>query len=205
MPTEKPVLFSGEMVRAILDGRKTQTRRVIKPQFAKTWGYGVRNQDPEYFSVHVDIKEPNGEWRWLRCPYGKRGDRLWVRETWRKGITIDGLAVEYRADLSRRFLDDYPDKSTDWYHLDDMPWRPSIFLPRWASRITLEIVNVKVERVNEISEKDAIAEGACCAYDSDGQMCAFNNLWDSINAKRGYPFDSGAWVWVISFKRVTPT
>lgn len=184
----KPIIFSGEMVRAILDGHKTQTRRVIKPQFNQTWGAGVRNQDPDYFSVHVDIKEPDGEWRWLRCPYGKAGDILWVRETW---AHVDG-AIWYAAD------------GIDIPRNDGVKLRPSIHMPRWASRITLEITNVRVERLFDISQEDAKAEGVSIeATRTLTHVGAFAITWDAINKKRGYGWEGGTnpWLWVVEFRR----
>ena len=136
------------------------------------------------------------------CPYGRPGDLLWVRET--HGIQLKlgespdypkGLVV-YRADL--------PEDSNFQYEGGGSAWRPSIHMPRWASRITLEITGVRVERVQDISEKDAIAEGAAFRKDEDGELDAFNNIWDIINEKRGYSWDNNPWVWVIEFKKVKP-
>ena len=197
---ERPILFSGPMVRAILDGRKTQTRRVVKPQ-------------PEWvpYPAHVcEPGEPVGFWAWQRTPrnfhdsvhedfarhnpFGAVGDRLWVRETW-AGLEIgDDVAVSYRADVPE-----------DAHKFDR--WRSPIHMPRWASRITLEITDVRVERVQEISEADAIAEGVTAYADahlSKGHdrtpVEVFAYLWDSLNAKRGYGWDVNPWVWVISFR-----
>lgn len=191
MPTEKPILFSGEMVRAILDGRKTQTRRVIKPQprfdrmgltdasfvntYDETWAYP--NVCPE---------------KYYKCPYGKPGDLLWVRETWRESEshTWAGCqnldAIHYKADH------DEPDA--------DGCWRPSIHMPRWASRITLEVTNVRVERLQDILVEDSLKEG----MDHNPMNCPrmeFAQLWNSINEKRGYGWETNPWVWVVEFER----
>jgi hypothetical protein len=221
---ERPILFSGEMVRAILDGRKHMTRRVIKPQFSKTWGQGVRNQDPDYFSVHVDIREPNGEWRWLRCPYGKKGDRLWVKETWAAiwpdldPVPLRECNIEYRADSNAPYPGEWPADEAR-ANPDAPKWRPSIYMPRWASRLTLEVTGVKVERVQDISDEDAMAEGVYEWYKQmqlphegwsywspvhgSGAANKFRQLWDSINGSRpGCAWQDNPFVWCVSFRRV---
>lgn len=191
---ERPILFSGEMVRAILDGRKTQTRRVITDQ-------SVISLRPDGSLGKV---QP-------RCKHGQPGDRLWVRETWAMEGTDETstLPLQYKADRS------------DW--LKCSKWRPSIHMPRWASRITLEIESVRLERVQEITEEDAIAEGSflgrckCLAMQEKPRSpiealfkqtsChkhgkEFRALWDSINQPRGFGWYVNPWVWVITFKRV---
>lgn len=203
---ERPILFNGEMVRAILDGRKTQTRRVVKSQpvpeparfelFCKPDGLWV----PCSTSGKIGIFEPQDFW----CPYGTPGDRLWVRETW--------VAASKWDDTRPR---DIPEGEPFCYPASEeqrgISWgknRPSIFLPRWASRILIEVVSVKVERVQEISEDDAIAEGITeeqameWYYDGPHFTGPFIDLWDSINAKRGYDWDANPWVWVVEFKRI---
>lgn len=196
---ERPIMFSGEMVRAILDGRKTQTRRVIatdtRPQSADTFmrgfppnpvnvrnGFGYAKCDAPPGSRSVSYRVP-----W---PYGDIGDRLWVRETFAfYPKTFYGDKVLYRA------------VSEQWA----LPWKPSIFMPRRASRITLEITMVRVERVQEISEEDAIAEGVRMNNSTHWETEAresFRRLWDSLNAKRGFGWDKNPWVWVIEFKKL---
>lgn len=170
---ERPIIFSGPMVRAILDGRKTQTRRVVKLNAsgrAQRKGRNWHLADPECV---------------LACPYGVPGDRLWVRETWQDG----NGGIYYATDGNTA-----------------APWKPSIYMPRWASRITLEVVSVRVERLNEIGEEDAIAEGSQCAGvpASLTNRGAFAKLWDSINAKT-HPWASNPWVWVVEFKRLEAT
>lgn len=215
---ERPILFSGEMVRAILDGRKTQTRRVVKPQFDKTWGRGVRRGDDAY-SVHVDIMEDSGEWKWIKCPYGKPGDRLWVRENGWEPPETTPYMIQMGADTWPNYMYD-ADGGDDGEWCKENGWkrRPSIHMPRWASRLTLEVTEVRVERVQEISEEDANAEGIVCKWIQRGpagdlsQRCdrygntatkLFEQLWDSINGTK-HPWASNPWVWVVSFKRVEP-
>jgi len=185
---ERPILFSGPMVRAILEGRKTMTRRIVKhPPF---------ESNDEGLLTEWAIGN-------IKCPYGQPGDRLWVRETWINYPLAghDGCSGPiYRADV------DLNDKCASGHG----GWKPSIFMPRWASRINLEITDIKVERLREISEEDAKNEGVECNY--VGHMPAsdnmgmyrfwFKDLWDHINKKRGYGWDVNPYVWVVSFKRI---
>jgi len=195
---ERPILFKGEMVQAILAGTKTQTRRLVK----LTDTDRVR-EIRSCRNWHLD--DPNAA---MACPYGQRGDRLWVRETYR----FDGLdpnigmkekdpeTVQYREDEDDEFV----------------AWRPSIFMPRWASRITLEITGVRVERLNNISEADAMAEGV--AQDNQPDPCnnmwcvkgtqvqgwnsaksACAALWESINGPGSWA--ANPFVWVIEFTK----
>lgn len=166
---EKPIIFSTEMVRAILDGRKTQTRRVIKDKYIKS-----RWHDAE------------GEHILAVCPY-EAGDRLWVRETWVP--SFHGLDCLYKAD----------EASNELFPVNK--WKPSIHMPRWASRINLKITEVRAERINDISTEDCMAEGLEQRIPYEGFRYRFRRLWDSINAKRGYSWESNPWVWVIEFKR----
>lgn len=204
---DRPIIFSGPMVRAILEGRKTQTRRVIKGCVERGGEYTHERHEQGWFP---------------RCPYGVPGDRLWVRETWRL-IAWDGdvktVGIDYPADGDSG--------CTNYVNRDDhlaiarrllsRKKRPSIHMPRWVSRITLEVAGVRVERVQEIAEADAIAEGidvenvwgiGNAAPDPDGgytdPVTAFHKLWDSINAKRGYSWESNPFVWVVEFKVVKP-
>lgn len=232
---ERPILFSGEMVRALLAGRKTQTRRIITDRrewaakalpkltalvpegagFSMRVGYGG---DP--LAGHVGMT-------W--CPYGGPGDRLWVRETWGirdatsgaqlvpgnlLGRQPTGTRIVYRADA------DGPEMQS-W-------WAPSIHMPRWASRLTLDVVSVRAERLHAITEDDARAEGVepepcgccerleACEVGANGGRCctcclgtgvgesfasAYANLWDAINGARG-PWASNPWVWVLTFHRI---
>lgn len=179
----RPILFSAPMVRAILDGTKTQTRRVVKSR-----------KDPD-FGCNMSPGEIAGDEKSHRlCPYGQPGDRLWVRETFLGWYnTTDGSfshAAAYRA---------------DGYELEHgEKWQPSIHMPRAASRITLEITRVRVERLQAINEVDAIAEGApwaACGSPQEGSHKAgYAQLWESINGTGSW--DVNPWVWVVEFKRV---
>ena len=216
-PKEHPILFSGAMVRAILDGRKTQTRRVVKPQ------------PDEVFERSGDVLLAWGEEARsvsVQCPYGAPGDLLWVREThayiWPapvdngmvyddehpegRPIRRDECEVEYRADTGNAYPGDWPPEDARG-NSEAPKWSPSIFMPRWASRLTLRVTDVRVERLQSISEADAEAEGAePILVPPDGGSCpfceGFRRLWDSINAKRGHGWDTNPWVWVVSFERV---
>ena len=191
---ERPILFSGEMVRAILDGKKTQTRRVVKDlQWAespvKVAHIGKRVGTPEAL-----------------CPYGQPGDHLWCRETWGHNGSLN-CPIHYRAD------------EPEWKNESLNPnakWHPSIHMPRWASRILLEIVAVRVERLQEISDSDALAEGVTIREDAriaahiagspeTPAIMEYWHLWESINgSKPGKSWQDNPWVWVIEFKRVEP-
>jgi hypothetical protein len=204
---EHPILFSGAMVRAILEGRKTMTRRVIKeiPTTGYRWGgwivEGARGDEGKATVVPEGNSKYCGTGQILaRCPYGQPGDRLWVRETWHcpeslKDGVRDGTAprtyIEYRADMPHMII-------------CDGGWTPSLFMPRWASRILLEITAIRVERVQDISDQDAEREGVDITNASIPGYCRerFRWLWDSINAKRGFGWDANPWVWVVEFKRV---
>lgn len=176
---EHPILFSGPMVEAILEGRKTQTRRIIKPQLrveeypnmpgvlftpygGKDWWVNSQPSHPAHISKACD-KQP--------------GDRLWVRETWAMYSPLD---VVYRAGSKTSCTG---------------RWKPSIHMPRWASRITLEVASVRVERLQDITEADAKAEGFESVSD-------FKTLWEKLNKKSGFGWDANPWVWVIQFKEV---
>lgn len=199
---ERPILFSAPMVRAILAGKKSQTRRIVKP----------RREDGAIVDVNPDGMpiERSGGGRGFRavrlevldrCPYGVPGDRLWVRETFRAGgsgnLKVVGLlaGIHYRADL------DEPEAPGQW--------KPAIFMPHWASRITLAVTSVRVERLQDISEEDARAEGMEGNHaigDERGFVATMQNVyrrtfargWDGINGKRG-SWDDNPWVWVVGF------
>lgn len=159
---ERPILFRGPMVQAILRWSKTQTRRIIKPQPPAERPCAERDQFgpgwrwwPERVAHGRDDRHwPEGELSWLFCPYGQPGDRLWVRETW--ALKPDAAPVYDRSDLWR--LCAYRIDGETWSPRPER-WRSPIHMPRWASRITLEITGVRVERLQDISEEDAVAEG----------------------------------------------
>ena len=208
---ERPILFSAPMVRAIRDGRKSQTRRVVKP----VRGFEENNV------CRPDLAEDNhavwwhGEYETVGClqdcPYGQPGDRLWVRESYR--LCAEADAVKARdTDAGYRV----------WYEADaphqpgEGKLRPGIFMPRWASRITLEVTGVRVERLQDISELDAIAEGLDRVPDGAAQFgvkglarswhndprVGYRHLWESINGPGSC--DANPWVWVVEFRRVQP-
>ena len=254
---ERPILFSAPMVRALLAGTKTQTRRVVKPQ-------------PHEDRLHRSVDSPDkfvcaGEHTWwsgnhtqsiyhsARCPYGQPGDRLWVRETWQ--VARETLDYETGGEYD---VFEWPDELGDprlhlngdarfgmkaglfyvadgehknpsvFYNLTgidnktilrprEITWRPSIHMPRWASRISLGITSVRVERLQDISIEDAKAEGAWGPDDSvvekvanhfgihhfdTNPRLAYQMLWEQINGPDSW--DANPWVWVIEFKRITP-
>lgn len=242
---ERPILFSSAMVRAILDGRKTMTRRVVKPQ--------PHGDSP---GVYADLYNHGPEWAfWLPdnrmtetrtwpCPYGVPGNRLWVRETWqdahpcavqpgrysqegRAGIpgpplvmyrTIyrasggDPLPVWHPRKAGAPFRTSDPSEADPvWLKLypngSECGWTPSIRMPRWASRLTLEVTAIRVERLQAITDEDAHKEGciATCRPGEDLYTAGMNfaRLWDSINGKRpGCAWGDDPWVWVVEFKRI---
>lgn len=216
---ERPILFSGPMVRALIDGRKSHTRRI------------VRVPDPGAFVEAVEVREgvaffspsngPNGA-RSVRCPYGQPGDWLWVRETFTR-IRGNGVRLWYRAD------GEPTDRNGNVLPTSpcEPRWCPSIFMTRAESRLTLEVVSVRVERLHAITEEDARAEGVVegripadedgpgrVGYvlgDDDGRCVlhptrrkAFEVGWDGINGERA-PWASNPWVWVVGFSVVHPT
>lgn len=206
---EYPIIFSGPMVRAILEGRKIQTRRVIKPQPDKE----VKQVG---FSFFANFAEGEIEWRYergkfrivkCRCPYGKQGDQLWVRETFATpGNWDDHKPSELLENwfipqqLKYRATEEFPEGG---YYT----WRPSIFMPRWASRITLQVERIRVERLQDITEEDAIAEGVLDPTldpTIKGYLAAtlFIDLWNEICAKRGFGWNANPWVWVVEFSTV---
>ena len=223
--SEKPILFQGAMVRAILEARKTQTRRLVKPQPSDVW----RPTVGLYHPIVVDrngVEQPGpvvygaaDENEGRKCPYGMPTEHLWVRETWAHvpvrepgGGQGDQMGVIYRADGDAAF-DVLPD---EWEFIG--PWKPSIHMPRWASRITLEVCSVRVERLCDISEADALAEGISwpdrngrayrppidLAGVSEARIAAerYRELWESIHGADSW--DLNPWVFVIHFRRIKP-
>jgi hypothetical protein len=191
---ERPILFSGEMVVAILEGRKTQTRRVIKLR-----DFNANTQIP--WGGEWEYRDARGNWwdvstkRLIEkfCPYGKQGDRLWVRETF-------GLQLEPCEDYPKGYVIYKADGGDFQYEGGGSAWTPSIFMPRWASRITLDILSVRVERLQNISCVDSMAEGS---PDGANPQVWFTNEWDTVNFNRPeYWWSSNPWVWAIEFKVV---
>ena len=213
--SEKPILFSGPMVRAILDGRKTMTRRVMKFNAKQCKDWGITGSADAYdVTPHSDGKA----WGFLvagdmgyadvKCPYGGPGDRLWVREAFRYWFQEDVLmdCIDYAAGgapMKPEGLDFDTGMRFSERCAADSKFRPSIHMPRWASRLTLEVTTVRVERLQDISEADARAEGCPVECQEGNAVDWFSGLWDGINAKCGYGWDSNPWVWVIEFKTTT--
>ncbi|HBQ6832556.1 TPA: hypothetical protein L8N98_001047 [Klebsiella quasipneumoniae subsp. similipneumoniae] len=233
---ERGMIFNGEMVRAILDGRKTQTRRPIKWKQTRFTEIGER-EDGSKWPWSEDAEHACDFWH--PCPFGAVGDRIWVRETWgvvSHAFSDDGLMIDWVPDRPATAIHEMPfgngyysgyaiyaaDGDFTWgdddaYEDGRSCWKPSIHMPRAASRILLEITDVRVERLNAISEEDAEAEGIDMEALYDSQDCydciadhnmtgrptvtgAFKYLWESIYGEEGWK--STPWVWVIEFKRV---
>lgn len=213
---ELPILFSGEMVRALLDGRKTQTRRIVKPHIVDRF---VLDSDGKllgsYKEGDVDSYPTIDD-----APY-QPGDILYVRETWTIG---DVGSYSYNYGPERRVVDFYykADDSMECKIVSEeladkmetllerleaggdegMNWKPSIHMPKEAARIWLEVTNVRVERLQEITYDDCLREGMWNYGTDVDTLAAFQELWQNLNAKRGYGWDVNPWVWVIEFKRL---
>ena len=195
--SERPILFSAPMIRALLAGTKTQTRRVVKLPAATM----DRFNSPAASGVAHFLRDSHMRDVLKLCPYGLPGDRLWVRETFSGPHCMEkspGKSAIPPAKWGR--------SSSIWYWADGDPadgdWtrpRPSIFMPRWASRITLEITDVRVERVQEISKEDAKTEGQP-ADSANSPRIWYSMLWDSINGAGSWALNP--WVWVVSFRRI---
>lgn len=232
---EHPILFNSEMVRAILEGRKTQTRRLVDTKYI--------NANPDAYKLlgmyENNIGKLAAQWkgddhvRDAYSRYGKAGDKLWVRETWAETVNINQRTnwpgrphikcVDYpEIGAGKPCIIFRADGETDWVDDDGSPtensyWKPSIHMPRWASRIQLEVTAIRVERLQDITLRDKLAEGM--EYTSlnkrHGELTIsdvllfecedtnFRDLWDSINAKSGFSWDANPWVWIIEFKPQT--
>lgn len=215
--TERGMIFNAEMVRAILDGRKTQTRRIMKPQpepCPRGGHWWPSNVFKTMLHVEEEMQNGKGGWGGLvgdACPFGDVGDRIWVRETFQGPLFDYDLMDSYCKDPTPFEKPEFCVYKADgvpapeFYDADDelhCCWRPSIHMPRWACRILLEITNVRVERLKSISDGDAIREGCSTADMKSGDCVAdvFARLWASIYGDESW--NSNPWVWVISFKRV---
>lgn len=226
---ERPILFSTPMVQAILEGRKTVTRRIVKqtdlqkePDFFQFIGNSkdidlprpaVKYENPTFYGWHP--VNNNGITYVLKCPYGEVGDRLWLRETWCYSVDENGYThfdqYRYKADGPVTFYD------ADGFETNKSGWKPSIHMPRSASRITLEIVSIRTEQLHDITDTDAEREGVkvgdegmeCWDYlDNDWGRAgftpteSFETLWQSINGEESW--ESNPWVWVVEFKIIKP-
>lgn len=203
---ERPILFSGPMVRAILDEKKTQTRRIVRD---------VATCDRTGVAYWPGMKHGGGFLSADHCPYGKPGDRLWVRETWHPlgPWEASTATIEYRADGGRRESKDH--LRTFKMTSKDVAgcWRSPRLMPRWASRIDLAITGVRVERLQDITEADILAEGVTVDVAAKMTGIPWSSLptlhdgwregWNMINGERA-SWESNPWVWVIEFKRIEP-
>jgi hypothetical protein len=226
---ERPIIFNAEMVRAVLDGRKTQTRRIIQSPAKNMQARGhecisYRAPGDQWYQDYVfSMRDRSGVWQdykheqfLAKCPFGAIGDRLWVRETWMPDAPRDGTwgDVEFYG-CKGSPLSIIPERyrkpehcihRASWDGSEMVGWTPSIHMPRWASRITLEITGVRVERLQDISQSDAKSEG--CWYGRGGgepdfavtPSDHFPTLWASIYGEENW--QANPWVWVIEFKRV---
>lgn len=252
---ERPIIFSAEMVKAILDGKKTMTRRVIKSDIsAYDHGHIIKQSSDKsregsacFFNKPVGCMVTSS--KLVKCPYGKIGDHLWVREAYtvtgwncddgsvyikyladgheqyfdnetdEMECAIDSLVASVCKELDKRKVPMLNDEAYDCSLDENKPRnRSPMFMPRFASRLLLEITDIRIERLNDISDEDAVKEGlrilpASGRYvvspgdqyfgsASHDAVEVFSWLWDSINAKKGYPWSSNPWVWVVEFKVV---
>ncbi len=200
------------MVRAVLDGRKSQTRRVIKIQsenkdFAGGWQFTFSNKHPYKYAsleaIECDIES--------YCPYGQPGDRLWAKETFQihKWPSIFSSGSKIAKDPFSEDVVIYYKEAVEKQGEQFTNWKPSVHMPRWASRITLEITNVRVERVQDMKHEDFLTEGMNpCPKGHEPTECTctmnqFQYLWHDLYSKKGYGWDKNPWVWVLEFKRIT--
>ncbi|HBE4057877.1 hypothetical protein U4Q19_09060 [Klebsiella pneumoniae] len=217
--SERGMIFNAEMVRALLDGRKTQTRRPIKWKQTRFTEIGER-EDGSKWPWSEDAEHACDFWH--PCPFGAVGDRIWVRETWgvvSHAFSDDGLMIDWVPDRPATAIHEMPfgngyysgyaiyaaDGDFTWgdddgYEDGRSCWKPSIHMPRAASRILLEITNVRVERLRSMSQDDARAEGVIAASGPMEAGLAFRELWDSIYGEESWK--ANPWVWVIKFKRI---
>lgn len=245
---ERPIIFSGEMVRAILDGKKTMTRRVVNDfyvhdlEIASGFVEGSTKKSNIGKFCFANQYPNSGALRdaeYVKCSYGKVGDRLWVRETWIQGyddplIESEGddknaVSIIYKADGKEEYRSCSAETAENWgdFSADNemVGFKSPIHMPRWASRILLEITDIRVERLQDISEVDAVKEGVKswqvnCSHNGlktvykdysdihndvityNNPIASFKTLWDTLNAKKDYPFSRNPWVWVVEFKVV---
>lgn len=225
---EHPILFSTDMVKAILNGTKTQTRRVIKPKVA----YNANYESINGLGYHQWYQSPILMTYQRKCPYGISGNKLWIRETWSPVMSYeDGVAIRYKDNTE--LFREVPEELCDWHErewtrhdnffksqgvknssdrefdYDGLwiqgqywpfeKWHPSIHMPKFCARIWLDVLSIRVAKLQDISEDDAIAEGISGGDWLGDPIGEFAKLWDSINKKRGYGWDKNPWVWVVNF------
>ena len=213
---ERPIIFSGEMVKAILDRKNTMTRRVVKSNFINHYKHAHiirQSTDKKREGKAYFYDTPVGSMvlssQLVNNPYGKVGDRLWVRETHH---VVGGIA-DYEIEEIKQGLQDVKNfvsyKADGYGNPCDGGWTSPMLMPRFASRLLLEITDIKVERLQDISCEDAVKEGFSDKKPSGMQPAMmpnpkadFRNYWDSLNTKKGYPWSSNPWVWVVEFKVV---
>ncbi|MGJ7544589.1 hypothetical protein [Variovorax sp. LT1R16] len=200
---ERPILFSAPMVRPVLAGTKTQTRRAMRDQVVPPGT--VQMARPGYCEI---VNEHGVHIPGFYCPYGKPGDRLWVREAW-SHAEFKGARGEIAAVPERFQHPNFCHYSAEWQH-SKMRWTPGIHMPRWASRILIEINDVRVERLQDISEADALAEGVRHSYGEPfdtthtiSDRRRYELLWEQINGSGSWA--TNPWVWAVSFHRLPPT
>lgn len=234
---ERPILFSDPLVRALLEGRKTETRRVLKGDVTAPRAlYDAKGVAPKWHDRSMVYDQPLWFPMWMytdvdtgfdfqdrghlyRCPYGREGDWLYVRETWASGAMLDDWSPKK---IGQGALDagwEHP-WAPLWFRADDArnteaadsmwkgrgKWRPSIHMPKWASRIWLRVTEVRVERLRNITHEAITAEGVGCDWQPDSnQFATFARLWDFINAKPGADWAANPWVWVVRFEVVSTT
>ena len=227
---ERPILFSGPMVRAIRAGAKTQTRRVVRFRLegpvVRVTEHGPFRDQPANLQAWSADHEYEGGIRveqGIRCPYGLVGDRLWVREAfycdhiwvgdYAGTASCDGLKVDDRAAIEEKWRSmlyygaDGPLADQEEWAEETPGLRPSIFMPRWASRLLLEVEAVRLERLDDtISNHDLRAEGAVWVRDEAGEKVGalpyFRSRWNELNDERGAPWSARPWVWVVTFRRI---
>lgn len=189
---EHGIIMSASSVNAILEGRKTQTRRVVKQQPQRCHGnrYAIDAASPSGYSLIADAYDDE----FVKCPY-QVGDLLWVRETW--AHESDGTCCPDDTGVLYRATDPgWDDNDTG------LRWRSPIYMPKWAARLWLEVIEVRVQRIQEICAADLVAEGM---PDDARAPVLFLTLWDHLNAKRGYSWDSNPWVSAYTFKQIERT
>jgi hypothetical protein len=208
-PRERQILFSAPMIRALLDGTKTQTRRLMNPQPVHAqhheWNGAVIHDDEQrlwcwkwhtYDNLWDEhVRDDERRHLAVKCPYGRAGEQLWVKETWTHDAdSLDDARAQHEDAMSMSSV--YYRASMPDDEAETMRWRPSIFMPRWASRITLKIVEVRVQLLQEISEDDARAEGVA-------DRASYALLWDRINgASRSLCWAKNPWIWALTFTRL---